>query len=249
MSKVHPSFERTLTIGMAAVLQDARWTRPRNYVGPDHDGFVVATRNRDSDAIERSNFETMRRDLAPWPGAWTIVRDSNWAVGWTESILLYQDAPRRAKIEAATNLMHLREHPVLDETNLSELESEELQDAWDDWGMRDTVSEVAGMLEHRHGFDDDDAESIAERFATIGLLERARDALESDGSMRHNGSECIIPTRDLAENALEDALARNVLLERPDGTAVVITADGQRLEQPSYAEAFIAAARRTVYAL
>lgn len=115
-------------------------TRPDHYVGswPGTEGFLLTVAmHRDSDAVDRSNFEiaqtllvevadTLPPDDEPSMGWVTIHRASHWAVGWVE-YLWVADTPKLA--EAALNMLNaLTDYPVLDEMHLSELESTELAD-------------------------------------------------------------------------------------------------------------------------
>lgn len=118
--------------------------RPDHYFGswPGTEGFLLTlAMHRDSDALDRSNFEVAQTRLAevaatlpaddePDMGWVTIHRASHWAVGWIEYIWV-ADTPKLA--EAALAMLNaLEQYPVLDEMHLSELESTELAEVLSD---------------------------------------------------------------------------------------------------------------------
>lgn len=131
------------------ILQETRWERPSNYVGTDWNGYsVIVSRNRDSDAIERVNFDAARKLLSRWEGEEatpapaqaedetpalqvTIASANHWAVGWVESLLIHESAPEEALIEAAEIIASLADYPCLDDEELSSLENEEAREAWE----------------------------------------------------------------------------------------------------------------------
>ena len=129
-------------------LADRKWVRPSNYVGKDWDNyFRLVSLNRDSDPIERVNFETARKILSKWEGEEvsatlpgdipcqeiqvTIASANHWAVGWVETLLIHKDASEDALAEAAEIICSLADYPCLDDEKLSDLEGEEAKVTWD----------------------------------------------------------------------------------------------------------------------
>jgi hypothetical protein len=96
------------------------------YYGERDDWPIAATVHRDSELIERSNFEAMRRafDACTNEGEdWAIERASHWAVGWVEYLLV------RPCTECVTMADDMRErieqYPILDDQLYSDMGSEE----------------------------------------------------------------------------------------------------------------------------
>lgn len=113
------------------------WQLPESYFGaqwPDH--YVFLGRNRNSDALTRSNF---RSGLEAIGGEKTddeseiplvqIVRESHWAVGWVEWIAIHKTATDALK--AADEIAKkLDDYPVVDEEDFSREEQEEADETW-----------------------------------------------------------------------------------------------------------------------
>ena len=134
------------------------WEHPAYYAGFSPDGdFVLAGQHRDSDALERCNYEdffalmrekVVELQLDPpegefWDGfrtEWVYdFRASHWGVGWVETLLMRRDAPEPLQKEAYETLAALADYPVLDESHLSEVEFEEAEEAWNFMSLRDKI--------------------------------------------------------------------------------------------------------------
>lgn len=114
-----------------------KWKRPSNYVGPDHTGYYVGPgQNRDSDALSRSNFRVALERLGgesicecegdDCACPVQVIRDSHWAVGWIEYILVHESAADKVAIlEEIEN--SLADYPVLDEDDFSQEEEDEAE--------------------------------------------------------------------------------------------------------------------------
>lgn len=115
-----------------------RWTLPDSYAGghwPDY--FVFLGQHRDSNALDRSNFECGLRELGGESETVLVVRKGHWAVGWTEWVAIHESDAEA--LEIADDLAGaLTDYPVLDETHYSDLEWNE---AWGYWEREN--------LEHR----------------------------------------------------------------------------------------------------
>lgn len=135
-------------------LADRKWVRPSNYVGKDWDNyFCLVSLNRDSDPIERVNFETARKILSKWEGEEvsatlpgdipcqeiqvTVASANHWAVGWVETLLIHKDASEDALTEAAEIICSLADYPCLNDERLSDLEWEEANQTWDHMSARE----------------------------------------------------------------------------------------------------------------
>lgn len=122
--------------------------RPSN-LGLSRDSVAFRTHapvvmiHRDSDALSRSNFTVILRDLEEHHGDdetdgvpdVTVERFRDWAYGWTEHVLVRVERPTRwAELDAPTDawrsavewLEALESYPVADEEAWSALELEEL---------------------------------------------------------------------------------------------------------------------------
>jgi hypothetical protein len=70
-----------------------RWTLPANYFGAVWPAYFSSGvgQSRDSDALERSNFACMLRDLGGETETVIVVRETHYLVGWVEWIAIHQD--------------------------------------------------------------------------------------------------------------------------------------------------------------
>jgi len=139
----------------------ARWTLPKCYAGADWYDYYSAGvgQSRDSDALERSNFAVMIRELEaiPEPPAWEhdeapwiVVRENHWAVGWVEWIAIHKDA--EAHLQRADELQtRLADYPILDEMHYGEVENTECEEVWN--GCFDRRERVRYLRQHAHTGD------------------------------------------------------------------------------------------------
>ena len=110
-----------------------RWTMPDNYAGeiwPDYYRSGVG-RSRDSDALERANFDAMLKRLGGESETVIVVRESHWAVGWVEWIAIHE-SDDKAIATASRIKSKLEDYPVVDEELYSEYEDEECSTVWSD---------------------------------------------------------------------------------------------------------------------
>jgi hypothetical protein len=114
----------------------------QNYIGETVDGYIVLTRNRDSDALTRSNWAVGKSML---PNA-EVYRFSHWAFGWFEHLIVPTNAPDELLIAAAKIVDDLEDYPVLDDSHFSDLEYDEACEYWESSSMRTRIE-----LCHRHG--------------------------------------------------------------------------------------------------
>jgi hypothetical protein len=128
-------------------LKDHRWQRASNYMGMDWSAyFVIVSKNRDSDCLEKVNFETARKLLSKWEGEEatpckpddetptlqvTVASANHWAVGWTESLMIHEEASEEALIEAAEIICSLADYPCLDESAWAAEQYEDARETWD----------------------------------------------------------------------------------------------------------------------
>lgn len=123
-----------------------KWTRPDCYVGAEWPDYYSAGvgQSRDSDALERANFDAMLKALGGEqtskdredpndPGAALslvrIVRETHWAVGWVEWIAIHESATDAIAI-ASQIKTKLEDYPVIDEELFSQYETDAANETW-----------------------------------------------------------------------------------------------------------------------
>lgn len=116
-----------------------KWTHPQCYAGATWEDYYSAGvgQSRDSDALERANFQAMRALLKACPEVEVgdecsvqVVRESHWAVGWVEWIAIHEsDAVALAVADKAKG--KLEDYPVLNEELWSQFEDEECCAMWE----------------------------------------------------------------------------------------------------------------------
>ena len=147
----------------------SKWTRPDSYGGctwADH--YVFLSRTRDSDALDRSNFECAQNaleEISPeYDGAlgwgdntsdvepWSVVHEGHWAVGWVEWIAIHKDATKHLEC-AAEIACALEDYPVVNEEHYSQVETDEAERVWRD--CYDSKERVQYMRKNPDQFDGD----------------------------------------------------------------------------------------------
>jgi hypothetical protein len=142
-------------------LNERKWEYPGDYGGfSPVDDVVIAGQSRDSDCLERSNYETIFDHLKTteetlsfqfpdeFEKAYALndgdlfiydYRAGHWAVGWVETMLMSQHAPDCLQMEVVSVLNALADYPVFDDSHFSELEWTESNDYWADLSVGDRV--------------------------------------------------------------------------------------------------------------
>lgn len=103
-----------------------KWQRASNYAGEDYsDYYIIISRTRDSEAIQRSNFDTTRQLFEENNIQYTNPTFNHWAVGWIEAILIHQS--NKDALQFAIEHIHepLQDYPILNDMLWSEYEHEE----------------------------------------------------------------------------------------------------------------------------
>ena len=127
------------------------WKRGECYIGQEWQGwFVFLGQHRDSDALDRSNFDAAFQLLAPLsenvdqddetPGV-QVVHEGHWAVGWVEWIAIH-GSNTAALAEASRIAERLENYPVLDEDAFCQLESDEAWEQWESWGRSEFIAQL-----------------------------------------------------------------------------------------------------------
>ena len=110
-----------------------KWTMPDSYFGATWEGYYVFIgQNRDSDCLGRSNFrsalEAIGGESETEEGV-QVVREGHWACGWIEWIAI-PFGPSKAIAIANEIAEGLEGYPVVNEDDLTELETEEADEVW-----------------------------------------------------------------------------------------------------------------------
>lgn len=102
-----------------------------NYIGDTSikDMMVFIGQSRDSDAMERSNFECGLKLLGGESKDVQVHRFGHWGCGWFEQILIQPTATDTIAIAEKT-LDELLKYPVIDEEHFCGLEYEEATELW-----------------------------------------------------------------------------------------------------------------------
>ena len=103
-----------------------------NFAGqlPDEGWGCLVARNRDSDLLSNSNFETALEQLGGEGENVEIVRIGHWACGWIEYLGVREGTP---EYDSAVEIhASLEDYPVLDDEDLSQREYEEAHRVWAD---------------------------------------------------------------------------------------------------------------------
>jgi hypothetical protein len=117
-----------------------RWTRPSNYMGETWYDYYSAGvgQTRDSDALERANFQAMQQRLSAVRedgldddgSGWTVVRENHWAVGWIEWIAIHESCA--GVLACADSIMvAFQDYPCIDEDLYGQIEDEDCAETWE----------------------------------------------------------------------------------------------------------------------
>lgn len=112
---------------------------PNSYYGDYPDYYVFLGRSRDSSILEDSNFDAALELLGGESEDVVIERAGHWACGWVEHIAVNPDNPDKVRI-AEEILDRLDSHPVLDDDDFCNRESEEYAEEFED-NYRDELYE------------------------------------------------------------------------------------------------------------
>lgn len=118
----------------------------------DRDDWLLAPAilTRDSGPLERSNWETVRRDILAADSGEDVEthRFGHWGPGWFEIVLVRPGTP--AEAVAREWASRLEDYAVADEEALAREELEEADESWADWGRyywRRTLENVHAGLD------------------------------------------------------------------------------------------------------
>jgi len=126
------------------------WELPSNYMGPNWSGYYLcALHHRDSGLLVESNWnahinrltaiepESIEEDSGIYKG-WHIVRDSHFAVGWIEYVLINKD--NQKLVEAGNAIQkELDDYLILDESDYYERVMEATEEYWKSSDIRNRI--------------------------------------------------------------------------------------------------------------
>ena len=135
---------------------------PCAYWGDHGHWLVVVGRHRESDVLERSNFQVAQERLEKIdPDCCVVESETHWAVGWVEHLLV-DPANARAVQEAEAMREAIEEYPILDEDHFSNLEHEEAAEYWAGMSIRGRVEACqesgVSIFAARRNYVDDSAD-------------------------------------------------------------------------------------------
>lgn len=168
---------------------------PCAYWGEHGDWLVAMGQHRDSDILTRCNWNVLI-GLLEGPGledAYVIERESHWAVGWVEHLLI-NPACKAAVFIAKAAMKQIEDYPILDEDAFSTMEHDEAWEEWQSWGHRDFVD----MLESEFGLSgsvvDLLMDCVDELYAYLG--DKSGEPYTFDNSGCSFGSKCLVDDMD-----------------------------------------------------
>jgi len=127
---------------------------PNSYFGATWKGYYCfLSQNRDSDILERSNFDSalvfIGGESSDENGV-QVVREGHWAVGWIEWIAI-PFGPAVAFAKACEIMEALEAYPILDEELYSEMEMADANSVWED--CYDETERVDYIRKYRSQFE------------------------------------------------------------------------------------------------
>lgn len=91
------------------------WERSDNYFGEDYsDYYVLISRNRDSSALDNSNFDAALKRLGGQSDTIIVATISHWLCGWVDMLLIHKDDTVAVAIAEKIE-RDLEEYPILDD--------------------------------------------------------------------------------------------------------------------------------------
>ena len=125
---------------------------------PDQQHWLVLPcgRNRDSDHLTESNFQTALDMLGGESDTVEVHAFNHWACGWFEIILIDPDSPAEAvarDIESS-----LSDYPVLDDEDYSKREYDGYNESWSSGGAREFVN----ALVRKFNLSDDQDDALTD---------------------------------------------------------------------------------------
>jgi hypothetical protein len=118
------------------------WETPSHYYGTEWpEYYTVVAQTRDSEALDRSNFDATLKALggeSKHTNAVIVARASHWACGWVEVLLVHKSASKKVAI-ADEIKRKLEDYPIVDEFLFSDYEQEEKQQIWSILSLKERI--------------------------------------------------------------------------------------------------------------
>jgi len=123
-----------------------------NYMGetPPRDWLVVLGRNRDSDVLSESNWESALLLLCGESESVRVFRFGHWACGWIEYLCVAASSPEHVQI-GEDIVAQIADYPVLDEDDYSTREQEAAYSIWSE--CFDVQERVQYIRDHKSDFE------------------------------------------------------------------------------------------------
>ena len=118
-----------------------KWQKAKNYIGKEYfDYYVSLGQSRDSNILDRSNFDNALEELGGETDTVVIVRDKHWAVGWIEWIAIHETDNKAISIGVDIE-KRLVDYPVLNEKEYSDREHDAIIDTWlNTYSLQDRIN-------------------------------------------------------------------------------------------------------------
>jgi len=103
-----------------------KWEKASNYMGEEYqDYYIVYSKNRDSEALVRSNYDSIINMFNSDKIKYINPCFNHWLCGWVEVIMIHKK-DINSLVYAIDNIIKpLNDYPILDENLYSEYEIEE----------------------------------------------------------------------------------------------------------------------------
>jgi hypothetical protein len=181
------------------ILEETRYQRPQYHIGEEHHGtYVVASTHRDADLLTRANWkewtQTILREAIENGDAY-VARAGHWAVGYVETLHLMETAPTNHMIAAAATLSALHDYPILNEETFSEMECNEAEEAWEEWGKREAAGMIARALLSL-GYEEDEASNLGDSYVEDDRRRQAFNEARGEPWVSHHSSGHTQPWMD-----------------------------------------------------
>lgn len=117
-------------------------------------GMTIFSVNRDSTALDRSNWAVITRDLLQrLPKRFEIMTCNHWACGWVEHLLINID--ENLAIDAVIEWIEkLADYPVADEDHYSNLQYEDAVESLNNWARHEAYQAI--QSDNPECFDEND---------------------------------------------------------------------------------------------
>lgn len=140
----------------------------------DRENWLVApvSQTRDSSTFDKCNFQAALEMLGGESDTVEVHRFGHWGPGWFEIIIV--DPSREDDVDGIHHA--LANYPVLDDSKLSEMETEDEDEAWKNWVNHDLNRTLPEWLDNafedlqdKHAFCEEEAFSCAQEEANVGF--------------------------------------------------------------------------------